>query len=343
MRNKSYGNVLMWAVSIMMLNTIAGAHEQKIISATITDWFNDNNAALSITFDDGTHDQVIFGLPLLTKYKLHGTFYLPTNSMKDRDLWKAAFKSGNEIGSHTVSHPHLLKLSYEAIKNEIQSSYDQLVSMIPEQQCMTIAYPLGEVNHDIINTAKNYFAAGRLARKSNSFINEYSSLDLYQLKAFGLSDGTTEQDLHNILIELHQKRGWLIEVIHGINNPKHTMKSGWRPIDYEILEKHVRSIASTQNRLWIAPVNAVAVYIFEKQNSRILLKQTNVTAFEMRISLNNALSHCLLPLSIKITLAPRVFIKKLIQENHALAYYCVKNTCTFNMLPGSSPVHIQLK
>jgi len=66
---------------------------------------------VSLTFDDGNADQLA-ALPVLSRYGMHGTFYVISGSvgapgyLTRADLATIA-ADGHEIGGHTVSHPDL--------------------------------------------------------------------------------------------------------------------------------------------------------------------------------------------------------------------------------------------
>ena len=69
-------------------------------------WPEGRRAALSLTWDDARPSQVEFGVPILNRYGIRGTFYiLPRNLGSRVGVWKAAAKRGHEIGNHSLLHP----------------------------------------------------------------------------------------------------------------------------------------------------------------------------------------------------------------------------------------------
>ena len=333
--------VCLLILSLFLLSTACYA-ENKVLSVTITDWLNDKNAALSITFDDGTQDQILYGIPLLKQYQLNATFYLPTSQIKNWDTWRKAFMAGNEIGSHSALHKNLKQLPSDAMINELRTSYENITKEIRIQQCTTIAYPFGGIDPNIISKAKNYYVAGRLARKSTIIINEYSNIDLYQLKAFGLSDETTVKDLNQKLIELHQKKGWLIEAIHGIKHPSHTHKTGWRPVPYSILKQHFKDIEQAKDTLWIAPVNVIASYMRQKKDVVLELTKIDDAHYKILLSIKNIFPSCLSPLTIKLHITENALLHSVKHHNRTVPYKCKKGTCIFSITPDHSPVVLRV-
>jgi peptidoglycan/xylan/chitin deacetylase (PgdA/CDA1 family) len=79
-------------------------------------------------FDDGWQDQYTTVLPLLQKYHDTAIFYVYTNPIgKDPrfltwDKIKALQAAGMTIGSHTLSHPYLSKLTPEQLRREVFDS-----------------------------------------------------------------------------------------------------------------------------------------------------------------------------------------------------------------------------
>ena len=83
---------------------------------------------VALTFDDGWENQYQYAFPLLKKYNDIATFYIYTNpiSKDPRFLtWQQVEElsaAGMLIGSHTLSHPYLNKLSPQQLHDEIFES-----------------------------------------------------------------------------------------------------------------------------------------------------------------------------------------------------------------------------
>jgi peptidoglycan/xylan/chitin deacetylase (PgdA/CDA1 family) len=100
---------------------------------------------VSLTFDDGFATQAAAAQEL-AQHGLHGTFYLINGLVGYGDYltWtqiKALAAAGNEIGGHTVTHPHLNQLPYAQAKAEICDNRATLLAL--GFAVTDFAYPYG--------------------------------------------------------------------------------------------------------------------------------------------------------------------------------------------------------
>lgn len=104
------------------------------------------------SWDDG--DERDYKLAeLLLKHRLPGIFYMPSLGV-DIKLIEFLFKSGFEIGGHTVSHPQDLKiLDDNDLDYEIMVNKDQLESVIG-QKITKFCYPRGRYDDRVIEAVK---------------------------------------------------------------------------------------------------------------------------------------------------------------------------------------------
>lgn len=121
--------------------------------------------AVVITFDDGYRDNYDYAYPLLTKYGFAATFFVTTgfieqradvmalfNRMKDDAAvepmsWSEILEmrdAGFDFGSHTVSHPNLLRLTDDQARGELRQSKDLLQQKLATE-IEKLAYPFGKL------------------------------------------------------------------------------------------------------------------------------------------------------------------------------------------------------
>lgn len=113
-----------------------------------------------ITFDDGYRDNLLCAAPILQKYNIPATFfitsgYINTNRVLPWDeqnganhplmSWdevKELVRMGFDIGSHTVNHVNLGKVSMDIARREIIGSKEQIEDKI-NKRITAISYPFG--------------------------------------------------------------------------------------------------------------------------------------------------------------------------------------------------------
>ena len=100
-------------------------------------------------------DKTPFILETLAKYNVKATFFLCGVWVKAYpDQVKAIFDAGHTIGNHSLSHPHMTKISQDAVEKEI-SSLDDLIEKITGQRTVLFRAPFGEYNDDVVRTVRS--------------------------------------------------------------------------------------------------------------------------------------------------------------------------------------------
>ena len=120
---------------------------------------------ISLTFDDGFRDVFEHALPVLTRNGFQAILYLVSGRIGGTNEWQQRagdvaeplmdeaqvrdwLAAGQHIGSHTVTHPWLTRISTEAAREEIAASRKVL------QDCFGVAvehfcYPYGDWNERV--------------------------------------------------------------------------------------------------------------------------------------------------------------------------------------------------
>src|SRR5215212_6321260 len=86
-----------------------------------------NDKAVILTFDDGYKSQYTNAKPILDKYGYKATFYIVCNNVGANGYlsWEditVLYKEGYNIGSHTMNHKDLSKLSKKMVDFEVGES-----------------------------------------------------------------------------------------------------------------------------------------------------------------------------------------------------------------------------
>jgi peptidoglycan/xylan/chitin deacetylase (PgdA/CDA1 family) len=137
----------------------------------------DGPPTVFLTFDDGFRDNHATVLPLLREYGFHAfCFVLPdlvdaggplawpevaedqrrspeTMVSVTWPMVEEMVAGGFEIGSHTLSHPHLSRLGPEQLREELWDSRERIAERLGS--CDTIAYPFGDWSPAVAAAARD--------------------------------------------------------------------------------------------------------------------------------------------------------------------------------------------
>lgn len=144
---------------------------------------------VAITFDDAFGSVSRYAEPILSRYGAPATVFAPTGFMDggsmlawpgvshwnesefapelapmDWDELRRLAAAGWEIGSHTVTHPHLTTLENSALRRELEDSRARCSERLG-LPCRSIAYPYGDVDDRVAAAAAaaGYEAGAKLA------------------------------------------------------------------------------------------------------------------------------------------------------------------------------------
>jgi peptidoglycan/xylan/chitin deacetylase (PgdA/CDA1 family) len=123
----------------------------------------------AVSFDDGLRNNRTTALPILQQLGIPATVYVTIDFIGGRNPWLGPdgdaemltaeeivdlARAGWEIGAHTISHPDLSALDYDACRTEIEGSALAL-ERIAGTKVLTLAYPFGRYGAAAINAARD--------------------------------------------------------------------------------------------------------------------------------------------------------------------------------------------
>ncbi len=175
---------------------------------------------LSLGFDDGYLSQYTIAYPLMKKYSLNGTLYIManlTNSFYARELMsfenaREMQDAGWEIGSHSLEHKSLIKLSSEELNDDLFLSKQILEGK--GLQIHSIAFPYGRYNSEVIAKTKKYYSSAR------TFFWGYNKLNrirAYFLRVKWVKRTDSSEKICSWIKHAEKEKLWLILVFHHIN------------------------------------------------------------------------------------------------------------------------------
>ena len=186
---------------------------------------------VSLTFDDGRDSQAI-AARIMASHGLRGTFYVNSGiigmpghlSLTDLDSLAV---SGQEIGGHTMTHPHLEDLTRDEVVRQICDDRDTLLDW--GFQVRSFAFPFGAASDDDVNAARlcGYNSArglgGSLRSVSNKDCQDCALTEqvppadpmLTRAPAQVVSSWRAT-DLENMVLDATTAGGWLQLTFHDI-------------------------------------------------------------------------------------------------------------------------------
>lgn len=129
----------------------------------------DSGASFAITFDDGYLSIYERACPMLKERDMTATVYVVVDTLGGINEWdrrigdqeekmmsagqaRELAENGFEIGSHTLTHPHLTGLDDEQLAREIADSKHKLEDIIG-REVVSFSYPYGDFDCRVLNAA----------------------------------------------------------------------------------------------------------------------------------------------------------------------------------------------
>lgn len=151
-------------ISINLLNHILKTFTDDIstIDAAVSE-YSKKSRHLCLTFDDGNNSDYTHVLPALVRHNVNANFFIVSDWIgKPNQLTKRQIielhKFGNQIGSHSKSHPNFTKISRKQRVLELFESKAKLEDII-SAEVSSFAFPFGFENKHVIDEV---FEAGYL-------------------------------------------------------------------------------------------------------------------------------------------------------------------------------------
>lgn len=288
---------------------------QTIGQATVKTWANDSKSAFSFSFDDSFKSQYDYALPVLNSFGFKATFYVIAEEPTEQgeplnwrygtwDEFREIAAEGHEIGSHTMTHPHLTKLSIgdtatpNTVYYELYQSKKLIEQKIPGITVTTFAYPYTESNSSVQSIAGSYYESSRVGGDipNNAVItgNKWNKINSYEVQ-FNTPRNSVSDD-NDELVQIENslqsddisagKWGMLFahEVLPFSQIPDAVAAGYWYPMSTEWLTAFCQwmKAKSDSNEVWVTTVANVTKYIKERES----FSSTIVTSTDSRIELN---------------------------------------------------------
>jgi hypothetical protein len=218
--------------------------------------------AAIITFDDGMLSQYTYAKTILDKYIFKATFYIICNSVdkENRMNWnniQILEEEGHEIGSHSMNHKRLSKLSEEEMKYEIIQSKRCLQENGFNVTSFSFPYNDGDNNKNILKIiADNYY----IARTASE------PLMLFQCRSENVEDDDDEyenQCHHQYSTENNENElqsDFKRYTLTGLSHEAYKKSGGYS--DEEMFEQFIEIVESQTKYNTENSINAIPILIY---------------------------------------------------------------------------------
>jgi len=244
-------------------------------------WRDNKKAACTIGFDDVRASHYQLAAPLLKARQMRGTFYLNTKAVFRWSDWNALSRDGNEIASHTWSHPKCTEISEASLRNELErAKRDILRNIVGQTDVPSFSYPYGMYNDNVRKVVLEYHQSARGASGINP--SSFDDVDFSLIKGIGARPQYDPPYIAELLTRTIHDGGWILYYFHSISTDG-KMDQNTLPLD--LFTRQLDEVDSLRDELWIATQKQVVEYIRLRQNARLISSVIDSSVIE--ISMKN--------------------------------------------------------
>jgi peptidoglycan/xylan/chitin deacetylase (PgdA/CDA1 family) len=284
----------------------AAAEPAALPELSVAVWRNDADAAISLSFDDGTADHWQRGMALWDEFGFKVTLGIISSTFAPERIPQLAqaHRAGHELANHCATHPDLLTLTPEDQRAEFKACNDFLLSNVPDLDYVTTAiYPYEHYDDTTLGVLEDM--GFLFARSGYQGVVDYAELNdpwnppllhLYSWANLNTLPVTMWNDTTDWALE---HGGWLVEQCHGIG-AEGEPGVGWNPRPAAEYREHYQYIASLGDRVWVAPIREVGTYLIERNYARIKVTESTGGHLEFEVATGLDLPIPLLPVTMRM-------------------------------------------
>lgn len=251
-------------------------------------WPEGKRAALSLSFDDARLSNVDVGTGLLDRYGVKATFYVVPSGVRQRlEQWRAAVRSGHEIGNHTLVHPcsgnfawsrekALENYNLASMRAELLQANREIETLLGVQP-VSFAYSCGQTyvgrgreTQSYVPLIAELFDSGLVQPAAAG--NDPLHVDPAQLQGIEMDGKNFEEQIKPILESALQNGNWVVLAGHEIG------ESGPQTTRVSMLEALITYVQQPGSGIWLAPVGEIADYV-KKQKDLQMKTIANALSF----------------------------------------------------------------
>jgi oligosaccharide reducing-end xylanase len=270
--------IIFFAATVIPPVSFAGSVQAPYEIGT---WEGFRPAAISYTFDDNLPNQYAIAVPMFHTAGFKMTLFTVINYWTSFTWSQAqtAASYGDEIASHTVTHPNLATNTPTQLTNELANSQSIINSHITNESCVTLAYPNCAVPNETV-VAQYYIAArgcsGQLVSSTPSDFLNISSFVLGNTGSY-----TTGASINSLANNAAAAKAWCVYLIHELDSG-----SGYSPLPSTALQASVDYMRTNQDKFWVETFGNVARYIKERNASSVAETTSSGNSITIQVTNN---------------------------------------------------------
>jgi peptidoglycan/xylan/chitin deacetylase (PgdA/CDA1 family) len=274
-----------------------GRRQRQNVLARIAPFAWDSPAAVSITFDDGSHDQFDRAVPLLNRYGFKANFGLAAAWTEAEPAWhaepdgtsflrigvaeaKQLIAQGHRVASHGVAHD-----MPESRPGQLTEEVTGARALLEQKLGVPVNvfhYPYSAAGPDVVKAVRQ--AGYWFARTAGERYNAPAGFDPLRLNSFATYNETLP-NLQQFVRTVSAGRGqWAVLLYHHVLDPdsrelatmaRHNVEHTYSvtPLTFG---RQVRLVRNTG--AWVAPVEDVGRYLLQHRRAKLSLRQSDRSA-----------------------------------------------------------------
>ncbi|MBO5286852.1 MAG: polysaccharide deacetylase family protein [Clostridia bacterium] len=238
----------------------------------ITEYYNDYEAAVSMTFDDGADVAAAqVASNIMAQYGIRGTLMVNIASIQGNvSQWQNVVKQGVlDIGSHGWDHLDPSTIATDQLEHEIKDSFDYLHEYFPNENPLTYATPLSHITDEY----EDYliycgFIANRLETGGKIIAPSDTDINMHRLGAARIDVAYKPSQVQINVADAISRGDWFIELYHNIRDSSHSTD-----LPAADFEAHCQWLYNNYNgKVWFGSYDDVAKYVAQYQTATIEYK-----------------------------------------------------------------------
>lgn len=240
-----------------------------------------NEGMVTITLDDGWASQYTKARPALNARNIDATYALMTQALAQG--WggymttaqaQTLVAEGNDIASHTLTHPDLTTLSSTQLTSELQDSQTWLVNNLGLPAVPHFVVPFGRYNASVLTSIRQHYASSRTVSAGRNFRDTI----VYELRANDVHRGVTVNTVRGWIDQAQAEKSWLILVFHEFVDGTPTSDTQYRTSNFAAILDYIQTrnlrtvtlsegVAMMEGRTAADPAAGMPIYVDGMESS----------------------------------------------------------------------------